>query len=53
MHETFHSPVDEIVPIDEAVKIYRAALHPMRFPNGRVVAPRWPAPGNHAVREQI
>ena len=27
----FHSPVDEIVPIDEAAKIYRAALHPKSF----------------------
>jgi putative redox protein len=27
----FHSPVDEIVPIAEAAKIYRAALHPKSF----------------------
>ncbi len=27
----FHSPVDEIVSIDEAAKIYRAALHPKSF----------------------
>ncbi len=27
----FHSPVDEIVPIEEAAKIYRAALHPKSF----------------------
>lgn len=27
----FHSPVDEIVEIDEAAKIYRAALHPKSF----------------------
>jgi putative redox protein len=27
----FHSPVDEIVPIAEAAKIYQAALHPKSF----------------------
>jgi putative redox protein len=27
----FHSPVDEIVSIEEAAKIYRAALHPKSF----------------------
>ena len=27
----FHSPIDEIVPIEEAAKIYRAALHPKSF----------------------
>ncbi|WP_058554898.1 bifunctional alpha/beta hydrolase/OsmC family protein [Thiohalocapsa sp. ML1] len=27
----FHSPADEIVPIEEAAKIYRAALHPKSF----------------------
>jgi uncharacterized OsmC-like protein/fermentation-respiration switch protein FrsA (DUF1100 family) len=27
----FHSPADEIVPIAEAAKIYRAALHPKSF----------------------
>lgn len=27
----FHSPVDEIVEIEEAAKIYRAALHPKSF----------------------
>jgi putative redox protein len=27
----FHSPVDEIVSVDEAAKIYRAALHPKSF----------------------
>jgi len=27
----FHSPVDEIVSIDEASKLYRAALHPKSF----------------------
>ncbi len=27
----FHSPVDEIVPIEEAAKIYKAALHPKSF----------------------
>jgi len=27
----FHSPVDDIVSVDEAAKIYRAALHPKSF----------------------
>ncbi len=27
----FHSPVDEIVEVEEAAKIYRAALHPKSF----------------------
>jgi putative redox protein len=27
----FHSPVDEIVPIEEAAKIYKSALHPQSF----------------------
>ncbi len=27
----FHSPIDEIVPISEAAKIYQAALHPKSF----------------------
>lgn len=27
----FHSPIDEIVPISEAAKIYQAAMHPKSF----------------------
>jgi putative redox protein len=27
----FHSPVDDVVPIDEAARIYQAALHPKSF----------------------
>jgi len=27
----FHSPVDDVVPLEEAARIYRAALHPKSF----------------------